>query len=250
MAEHGGSHCCGPGYASPAEAMKAPARSCSTRCPLHRHRHPEAGLPGDDRRRPGQPDLQPGDQPAGDARHGRRAAPHGLERLLVVPWRRRPSERRYLIVPGVRSSEPPHRRLRRPTRKAPSLHKVIEADEIKAKTNLSAPHTVHCLGSDIIISMLGDAGGQRARRVPAPEPGLQDRRPLGERPRRHEVQLRFLVPAAPQRDGLSEWAAPNTFMPGFDLEEVGQLKYGREIHFWDFQEQADREDRLPGRGRA
>ena len=32
----------------------------------------------------------------------------------------------------------------------------------------------------------------------------------------------------------SEWAAPNTFMPGFDLEEVGQLKYGREIHFWDF----------------
>ena len=29
-------------------------------------------------------------------------------------------------------------------------------DEIKARTNLSAPHTVHCLGSDIIISMLGD----------------------------------------------------------------------------------------------
>ena len=33
----------------------------------------------------------------------------------------------------------------------------------------------------------------------------------------------------------SEWASPNTFMPGFDLEEVGHLKYGREIHFWDFQ---------------
>ena len=33
----------------------------------------------------------------------------------------------------------------------------------------------------------------------------------------------------------SEWAAPNTFMPGFDLEEVGHLKYGREIHFWDFE---------------
>jgi selenium-binding protein 1 len=32
----------------------------------------------------------------------------------------------------------------------------------------------------------------------------------------------------------SEWAAPNTFMPGFDLEEVGHLKYGREMHFWDF----------------
>ena len=33
----------------------------------------------------------------------------------------------------------------------------------------------------------------------------------------------------------SEWAAPNTFMPGFDLEEVGHLKYGREIHLWDFE---------------
>ena len=32
-----------------------------------------------------------------------------------------------------------------------------------------------------------------------------------------------------------EWAAPNTFMPGFDLEEVGHLKYGRELHFWDFE---------------
>ena len=34
----------------------------------------------------------------------------------------------------------------------------------------------------------------------------------------------------------SEWAAPNTFMPGFDLEEVGHLKYGRELHFWDFEQ--------------
>ena len=24
-------------------------------------------------------------------------------------------------------------------------------------------------------------------------------------------------------------------MPGFDLEEVGHLKYGRELHFWDFE---------------
>ena len=30
-------------------------------------------------------------------------------------------------------------------------------------------------------------------------------------------------------------AAPNTFMPGFDLEEVGHLKYGRRLHIWDFE---------------
>ena len=33
----------------------------------------------------------------------------------------------------------------------------------------------------------------------------------------------------------SEWAAPNTFMLGFDLEEVGHLKYGRRLHIWDFE---------------
>ena len=33
----------------------------------------------------------------------------------------------------------------------------------------------------------------------------------------------------------SEWAAPNTFMPGFDLEDVGAGKYGQSIHFWDFE---------------
>ena len=32
-----------------------------------------------------------------------------------------------------------------------------------------------------------------------------------------------------------EWTAPNTFMPGFDLEEVGHLKYGRRLHVWDFE---------------
>ncbi len=33
----------------------------------------------------------------------------------------------------------------------------------------------------------------------------------------------------------SELAAPKTFMPGFDLEEVGHLKYGRRLHFWNFE---------------
>jgi selenium-binding protein 1 len=32
----------------------------------------------------------------------------------------------------------------------------------------------------------------------------------------------------------TEWASPNTFMPGFDLEDVARGKYGQHIHFWDF----------------
>ena len=44
----------------------------------------------------------------------------------------------------------------------------------------------------------------------------------------------------------SEWAAPNTFMPGFDLEEVGHLKYGRELHFWDFEKKRACPDHVSG----
>ena len=67
-------------------------------------------------------------------------------------------ERRYLIVPGVRSSNLHIVDCGDP--RTPRLHKVIEGAEIKRATDLSAPHTVHCLGSDIIISMLGDAKGE------------------------------------------------------------------------------------------
>ena len=31
----------------------------------------------------------------------------------------------------------------------------------------------------------------------------------------------------------SEWAAPNTFKDGFNLDDVGAGKYGHSIHFWD-----------------
>ena len=79
---------------------------------------------------------------------------------------------------------------------------MIEGAEIKPKTNLSAPHTVHCLGSDIIISMLGDAQGE------APGGFLhlnEDFEIVGRWENdlgRHEVQLRLLVPAPAQRHGL------------------------------------------------
>ena len=46
----------------------------------------------------------------------------------------------------------------RPSR--PRLHKVIDGAEIKSKADLSGPHTVHCLGSEIIISFLGNAKGE------------------------------------------------------------------------------------------
>jgi selenium-binding protein 1 len=112
---------------------------------------------------------------------------------------------------------------------------VIAGDEIKATTNLSAPHTVHCLGSDIIISMLGDAIGE----APGGFLHLNEDFEIVGRWENDLGGMKFNYDFwyQPRHNVMvsSEWAAPNTFMPGFDLEEVGHLKYGREIHFWDFE---------------
>src|SRR2546429_404820 len=51
--------------------------------------------------------------------------------------------RRFLIIGGFRSGR--IHILDTADARAPKLHKVIESKEIKARTNLSAPHTVHCL---------------------------------------------------------------------------------------------------------
>src|SRR5699024_7608804 len=117
----------------------------------------------------------------------------------------------------------------------PKLVKTLAGDEIKAKTNLSAPHTVHCLGHDIIVSMLGDADGY------GPGGFLhldKDFNILG----RWEndlgaMQYNYDFWYQPRHNMMisTEWASPNTFMHGFDLEDVARGKYGQHIHFWDFE---------------
>src|SRR3954468_9476492 len=77
----------------------------------------------------------------------------------LCPWAAHPHiERRYLLVPGLRSSrihvidvkDDPHN---------PKLEKVIEADEIASKTGYSRPHTIHCGPDGIYVSALGNPEG-------------------------------------------------------------------------------------------
>jgi hypothetical protein len=66
-------------------------------------------------------------------------------------------ERRYLIIPGMRSS-----RIyivdTKPDPTKAAIHKIIEPEEIFRKTGYSRPHTVHCGPEGIYISTLGGAG--------------------------------------------------------------------------------------------
>ena len=66
-------------------------------------------------------------------------------------------ERRYLIIPGIRSS-----RIyivdTKPDPTKAKIHKIIEPEEVFKKTGYSRPHTVHCGPEGIYVSALGGGG--------------------------------------------------------------------------------------------
>lgn len=144
-------------------------------------------------------------------------------------------QRRFLVVPGLVSGRIHILDVENP--RSPRMHKVIEPEEIIAKTKLTAPHTVHCLPDGrIMISMLGneklegpggflllDESFQVAGCWEADRKGMRYNYDFWYQPR-HNVMV------------SSEWAAPSTTRPGFKLEDVKAGKYGQHLHFWDWKE--------------
>jgi methanethiol oxidase len=143
-------------------------------------------------------------------------------------------ERRYLVVPGLRSSRL-HILDTKPDPRHPQIAKVIEPAEIADKTGYTRPHTVHCGPGGIYVTALGNAEGRA--------PGgifLMDHEsfePLG----------RWEVDRGPQLLGYdawwhlgydtmvtSEWGTPDTFENGLVPEILLGSRYGRRLHFWDF----------------
>src|SRR6516162_3535584 len=68
-------------------------------------------------------------------------------------------ERRYLIVPGLRSSRI-HVLDTKPDPKKPQIAKVIEPEEVFARAGYSRPHTIHCGPDAIYVSALGTPEGE------------------------------------------------------------------------------------------
>ena len=149
--------CCGPGYASPAEAILADREKLIYTVALY----VGTGIEKPDYL--ATVDVDP-DSPTYSSVIARTEMPQIGDELHHSGWNACSSchedeskVRKYLLMPGMRSSNINVIDTSDPGN--PVLHKVISGDDIKARTNLSAPHTVHCLGADIIISMLGDADG-------------------------------------------------------------------------------------------
>jgi methanethiol oxidase len=143
-------------------------------------------------------------------------------------------DRSHLIVPGFRSSRIHILNVAGDPR-APRIEKVIERDELVAKTGYTRPHTVHCMpGDNILVSMLGDADGNGACGF-----ALLDAKTFevkgrwengGDTPR-----LNYDFWYVPRRNLLisSEFGEPNAYEKGFDLADVSAGRYGSRLHVWN-----------------
>ena len=142
-------------------------------------------------------------------------------------------ERRYLVVPGLRSSRI-HIIDTKPDPREPNIVKVIEPEEVMKRARYSRPHTVHCGPEGIYISALGSPEGSGPGGV-----FLLDCESF-------DVLGQWEVDRGPQYlaydfwwhlgyDTMisSEWGTPDTFEEGLKPEVLLSGKYGRRIHIWD-----------------
>jgi selenium-binding protein 1 len=145
-------------------------------------------------------------------------------------------ERRYLIVPGMRSS-----RIyvidTKPDPTRAKIVKVIEPEEVIAKTGYSRPHTVHCGPEGIYISTLGGKGKDGTESVPGVflmdcenfeiiGPWEMDRGP-------QKMSYDFWWNISKDYMVSSEWGLPPQFENGIVAEDLLSNRYGHTLHFWN-----------------
>jgi selenium-binding protein 1 len=143
-------------------------------------------------------------------------------------------ERRYLIVPGLRSSRI-HVLDTKADPRQPEVVKVVGPDELGKRAGYSRPHTVHCGPDGIYVSALGGADGRDG-------PGgiaVLDHTTF-------EVRGAWEADRGPQflaydfwwhltQDVLvtSEWGTPSMIEDGVNGELLLGRRYGHRLHFWD-----------------
>jgi selenium-binding protein 1 len=142
-------------------------------------------------------------------------------------------ERRYLILPGLRSS-----RIyvvdTKPDPRSPKIVKVLEPEELGKRAGYSRPHTVHCGPEGLYLTAVG---------------GFESDGPGGVALLDHEsfdVRGRWEVDRGPQYFGYdawwhinydtlisSEWGTPSMIENGVVPELLLGKKYGHALHVWD-----------------
>ncbi len=142
-------------------------------------------------------------------------------------------ERRYLVVPGIRSS-----RIyildTKPDPRNPSIVRIIEPEEVFARTGYSRPHTVHCGPDGIYVSALGAPDGNGPGGIFLLDHFSFDVLGKWEMDRGSQyLGYDFWWHLTQDTLLTSEWGTPNQIENGVIPEELLQSRYGHQLHVWD-----------------
>jgi selenium-binding protein 1 len=142
-------------------------------------------------------------------------------------------ERRYLVVPGMRSSRI-HILDTKPDPRKPRLVKVIEGEEVARRTGYSRPHTAHCGPDGIYVNALGAADGGGPGGIFVLDAETFDIRGSWEADRGPQ-QLSYDFWWHLNHDTMitSEWGTPDMVEAGVNPELLLAGKYGHALHVWD-----------------
>jgi selenium-binding protein 1 len=142
-------------------------------------------------------------------------------------------ERRYLVVPGLRSSRI-HIIDTKPDPLKPQIVRVIEPEEVFERVNYSRFHTIHCGPEGIYISALGSTNGDGPGGVFLLDHFSFDVLGQWEMDRGPQyLAYDFWWHLGHDTMVTSEWGTPNMIENGLNPELLLNSKYGRRLHFWD-----------------
>ncbi|HLV01593.1 MAG TPA: selenium-binding family protein [Acidobacteriota bacterium] len=142
-------------------------------------------------------------------------------------------ERRYLIVPGIRSS-----RIyildTKPDPSKPEIVQVIEPETVMERSGYSRPHTVHCGPDGVYISALGNPEGDGPGGIFLMDPESFEVLGQWEVDRGSQyLSYDFWWHLGHDTMITSEWGTPNTIENGVNPEVLLGSGYGRRLHVWD-----------------
>jgi len=142
-------------------------------------------------------------------------------------------DRRYLVVPGTHSSRI-HVVDTMPDPRNPRLVKVIEGEEVMAKTGYAAPHTVHCGPDGVYINALGSPTGDGPGGIFVLDHENFEIVGRWEKDRGPQyLSYDFFWHLGHDVMITSEWGTPNMVKDGVNPELLLGGRYGNALHVWD-----------------
>ena len=150
-------------------------------------------------------------------------------------------ERRYLIVPGLRSSRI-HVIDIKDNPRQPRIVKVIEPETVMRASGYSRLHTAHCGTDGIYLNALGAVDGDGPGGILIMDPETFDIRGKWEVERGPQyLAYDFWWHLGHDTMITSEWGTPKMVEDGVNAELLLAGKYGHSLHVWDLQRRRHRQ---------